>query len=132
MFRFVPLFVCCLALVAGCSGKAPDAGRANLETLAQYYNMYTGENKGAAPPDEASFKKYLAAKKVTDADKLFVSPRDQQPYKVKYGGKSGPDYTSKGLVTPDQAANQTIIAEEQTGVGGKRLAAYNSGVVKEI
>jgi len=124
--------LCLFALfcLAGCS-HGPDPGIKNLELLAQYYNQYASEHRSMAPPDEATFKQYLSTKNVADADKLFVSPRDKQPYKIKYGVSTAPDY-SKGLVTPDQAGNQIVIAEEQTGVGGKRQAAYNSGVIKEV
>ena len=113
--------------------RRADPSQVNLSTLIQYYNMYTNEHDGTVPPDEGAFKAFLAEKKVPDADKLLISPRDKQPYKIKYGVApvTPTSKTSKGLVPPDKSDNQAIIAEEQTGVGGKRMIIYNSGVIKE-
>jgi hypothetical protein len=130
-FLSAAIFVSVLSL-SGCSGTAqPDPAQANLEHFAQYYNQYVGEHQGKSPPSEDALKQFLAAKKVPDLDKLFISPRDNQPYRIKYSGSASPDY-SKGLVAPNQAENQVIIAEEQTGAGGKRWVAYNTGVIKEV
>lgn len=118
--------------LAGCSTPQPDPAKTNLQLLVQYYNQYAGEHQGKPPPNEEAFKQYLAAKKIADSDKLFISPRDNQPYKITYGGPSSTNQPAGPLVPPDQSANQVIVAEEQTGVGGKRLVAYNSGVVKEV
>ena len=117
--------------LCGCSTPQPDPAKVNLLLLLQYYNQYTAAHQGKAPPNEDALKQFLAEKKVSDSDNLLVSPRDKQPYKITYGVSTAPD-TSKGLLPPDQAANPVVIAEEQTGVGGKRLAVYNSGVVKEV
>ena len=126
----VALLIVVLPL-SGCSTPQPDPAKENLIQFVHYYNMYAGEHQGKAPPSEDAFKQFLAAKKVTDSDKLFTSPRDNQPYKITYGVTTAPD-PSKSSLPPDQAANQVIVAEEQTGAGGKRLVAYNSGVIKEV
>src|SRR3954454_5892981 len=80
----------------GCSGPpAPNAPeRVPLRHLAVLYGKYRNAHRGNPPRDEAEFKQFitgldapqLAAAGVTAAevDTLFVSPRDGQPYDVRY------------------------------------------------
>ena len=52
-------------------------------------------------------------------DKLFTSPRDNQPFEIAYrGGASG------GI--------SGLVAWEKTGSGGKRFVADSLGKVEEI
>jgi hypothetical protein len=120
-------------LLLGCRGKG-NPSRNNLQTIIQYYNMYTSEHEDKPPADEAAFKAFLAEKKVADIDQLLTSPRDNKPYKINYGAKAKEGLKKPtGLVPPDMVGTaKAIIAEEQSGAGGKRLVAYTTGVIEEV
>ena len=127
------LFLGLTLLFVSCSSAPPvDSARTNLQILADNYMKYVSEHNGKSPAKEADFKAFLVIKKVENGDQLFTSSRDQQPFKIKYGiEKASLDY-SKGLVPADQAENKMVIIEEQTGLKGKRLVAYNSGSIAEL
>ena len=103
----------------------------NLKALAVFYGQFTGQHRGQAPANEAEFKKYvqsLPAAQIqafgldpNSIDKVFVSPRDNEPYGVVYRSKSS---------TPGQAA--TMVIWEQKGSGGKHYVADALGKVEEI
>ena len=118
----------------GCSSPpAPNAPeRVPLRHLAILYGKYRNAHRGAPPRDEADFKKFitgldpaqLAAAGVTAAevDTLFVSPRDGQPYDVRYNDPppaAGPD-------------GPAAVVAEKVGKGGKRMVAYSTGQVDEV
>ena len=85
----------------GCSSHTdPDAAIAkvnttNLQRLANLYFTFQSAHEWHGPTDEAEFKKFLHEynpHKLTrigvdpnDLDKLFVSERDGQPFKIRYG-----------------------------------------------
>jgi hypothetical protein len=100
--RFVVLSGSLLAgLLVGCSSHTdPDAAIArvngtNMQRLANLYFTYQSQHDWHGPPDEADFKSYLHgynAHKLSRIgvdpnalDKLFVSERDGQPFKIRYG-----------------------------------------------
>jgi hypothetical protein len=120
--------------LAGCnSERQQPAEIKNLQLLASMYGRYTAMNKGKPPPDEASLRKFIAGLSADELaglgldsgnlDKLFVSPRDGQPYVVRYK-------TSASLPGPDGTV--PVIAYEQIGKGGKRLVARGTSQVEEI
>jgi hypothetical protein len=114
-----------LSLAAGCTSATTERpGHANLTSLAKYYGMYQGQNKGQTPPDEPKFKEFIAKRDSTaKLDELFVSPRDRQPYVVRYGLKVG---------VPDAKKGAPIIAYEKEGVGDKRMVARSTTQVDEL
>jgi hypothetical protein len=129
------LWAGCIAfLVVGCSSPQGPASpeRVPLRHLAILYGKYRNSHQGVPPKDEAQFKQYikslgasqLAAAGVSGAeiDTLFVSPRDGQPYEVRYN-------------TPppaDDGGGPAAVVVERTGKNGKRLVAYSTGKVEEI
>ncbi len=122
------------ALVLGC-GKSTavkfDESQARMKTLALLFAEFVGSNNGRLPADEAQLKTFIRQKRgqspaggaVANPDDLFVSARDGQPLVIKYGQKAG---------VPGRIAPSTIIAYEQTGVGGKRLVVLPTGGVAEL
>ena len=102
----------------------------NLKTLAVLYGRYVGSHRGKAPPGPEEFRKFikgmgkqqLEALKVTDPEKLFKSPRDNQPYVILYN-------VPAGVPGPQGAA---VIGYEKEGSGGKRYVAFNNGGVEEV
>src|SRR5260221_8926664 len=88
----VGLLMLPLSLI-GCRGaqgdNRSDAER-RLQTIAQAFTRYAGANKGATPTDEKALKAFInglsapekEGMKITDVDELFISPRDQKPFKV--------------------------------------------------
>jgi hypothetical protein len=126
--------VSALTLVGGCSQKNLDrptgATPQRMATLAACYSMYIGKHQGHLPNDEVALKSFvrsdcqyiLTKNGIADTDSIFVSDRDNNPLVVTYA-KDLPNHE----LTPE-----TIIAREQTGVGGKRLVVLPSGVVREF
>jgi hypothetical protein len=115
----------------GCSSPpAPNAPeRVPLRHLAILYGKYRNAHRGAPPRDEADFKKFItgldpaqlsaAGVSAAEVDTLFVSPRDGQPYEVRYND-------------PPQADRPAAVVAEKVGKGGKRMVAYSTGQVDEV
>ena len=129
-FRF-PAYACFLLFLLGVGcAKEPttvegDASE-RLRALARGINQYASSNRGKAPKDEETLKKFLARTMPNEsADDLLVSPRDGQPYVVLYGAE---------LSMPDPSSNQgwPPVAYEAEGVEGKRQVAFFSGGVEEL
>lgn len=129
------LLIGCIAFATvGCSSPQGPASpeRVPLRHLAILYGKYRNSHQGMPPKDEAQFKQYikslgasqLAAAGVSEAeiDTLFVSPRDGQPYEVRYS-KAPP---------ADDGSGPAAVVIEHTGKNGKRLVAYSIGKVEEI
>jgi hypothetical protein len=132
-YLVAPLALGCL-LAAGCGSRPPalNPEQAHLVNLSLACGLYMSKHQGAMPPNEASFKKFLetvpakerAARGVTgDVKSMFVSPRDNKPYVVRYGLKTS------GVPMPGK---EEVIAYEQTGSGGQRYVAFESGRTDEV
>jgi hypothetical protein len=116
-----------MLFAAGCGGVGGGQSAtedAHIKKLADVYVSYLAAHRGQRPADEAALKKFaktlnpqiLEVMKIDNADAIFTSPRDNQPYMVVYASKStGP-----------------LIAYEQQGVDGKRLVATREGAVQEL
>lgn len=121
-----------LAIASGCAQRESTQAQvaSNLKPLAVLYGKFTGSHRGRSPENEKEFKDYikslsesdLAALKISDAEKLFVSARDGQPYVVVYGGPKGPAGSS----------SSPVVVYEQVGVGGKRFVATALGAIEEV
>ena len=124
-----------LSVVVGCG----DKGRSNkaqegspLKPIAKFYGDYVRQHQGMPPAGEAEFKAFLKETKnaawlkeefkVTDIDKLLISPRDNKPFVIYYGTRSknaGP-------------GGALLVAYEQVGLEGKRFVASALGAVEEV
>lgn len=116
--------------IAGCTQKAPPPTQQeiHLKALAVCYGKYLASHRGQTPRTEAEFKAFveqLPREQIpgasTDLESLFVSPRDNEPYVVRYNLKQ----TTFGPSAP-------VVAYEKTGVEGKRYVANLLGAVEEV
>lgn len=89
------------AFVAGCSNgdnsesALANANGTNLQRLANLYIAYQTEHDWRGPQDEPAFKTFLKGVKAAtlerigidpnQIDALFISERDGQPFKIRYG-----------------------------------------------
>lgn len=117
------------AVGCGRGGSQPaPAAEVHLKSLAVFYGRYVQRHQGQTPSDEAAFKKFLAGLKPEErgalvkgnVDDLFLSPRDKQPYVVRY-------HAPVGAPGPKGAP---VIAYEQSGAAGKRYVANAVGAVE--
>src|SRR5688572_10887572 len=123
--RGIAGIVCPLIVLisAGCGGGAQQVAKeaSTLKPLMVLYGQFMGQHRGQPPASEEEFKAYVKSVDpnffqtfaVKDADALFISPRDSQPYAIIYGPASG----------PPGPGGQPVVAYEQQGVGGKRYVA---------
>jgi hypothetical protein len=130
----VLVFAVCLAfLSSACNQEKPmSETEKNLKALTVCYGRFISQNRGKGPPNEAEFKKFIRALPQetlgsvgvdsANVDKLFVSPRDNEPYGIAWnasGGAPGP-------------GGAPMIIWEQTGVNGKRFVSDFLGKIEEI
>ncbi|MBX9681750.1 MAG: hypothetical protein K2X38_23575 [Gemmataceae bacterium] len=124
MLRFLLFPLAAVLLTSpmcGCTPVSPPNHEPTLTQLVTYYGRYVGQNKGTPPPNEQALKDFV--KKVDanrNLDELMISPRDKQPYVVRYG------------VKPSMGGKQPVIAHEAVGVGGKKLVGFAAGEVREM
>jgi hypothetical protein len=113
-----------IVLAAGCRGASPPpAGHDQLATIAKYYGLYQGQHHGETPASEQKLKEFIRARdRSVNVESLFVSPRDQQPFVIRYGKK----------VAAPGPGGASIVAYEKAGVSGRRLVARCTVQVEEI
>lgn len=123
-----------LWLLSGCTSSGPEAdlqrnNKTNLQRLGNLYCEYQLQNGWEGPDDEESFREFigglpsealeLVGIEVANIDGLFVSERDEQPFRIRYEVKGSP-YSSQAVVF------------EEAGVDGVRSVAYTSGQIVEV
>jgi hypothetical protein len=118
-------------LSIGCGSRARPAapGEKNIRALAVFYGRYIGSHRGQPPANEAAFKAFVKSLKpediagmvdgATDAETLFISPRDKEPFVIRYGLRPGPG-------APE------VLIHEKNGLNGRRLVALGLGAVEEV
>jgi hypothetical protein len=123
----VVICVCCWQM--GCSSAIrpePEA-KARLSKVLKLYNAYVEKNK-KGPPNEQALRSF--AQKLTtqerdeyligeDLDNIFISPRDQQPFVIRYNLKLDPGGPTRA------------VAWEATGHAGMRFVALTNLYVEE-
>lgn len=119
-----------LLAVGGCAGSSdappePDA-KDRLERFYNLYRAYADKNK-KPPPSEDALREFAAKLSPQersdrligdDLEKIFVSPRDNEKFVVKYN------------VRPEPAVNRAV-AWEAKGSQGLRYVALTMGYVVE-
>jgi hypothetical protein len=139
------------AFAAGCGGSAVSTGtvteaQTNLQSISVAYMKFIQKHNMTPPKSEDEFKtwvKSLPAKeledmRIKDKEKVFISPRDNQPYVIVPNvampgagmGSSGGSPPAKGEGGPPRNAGTgkpPVVAYEKTGVGGKRMIAFLMG-----
>jgi len=122
------ILLCCLG-ASGCGRSAPrePEAKVRLAKLHRLYQVYVEKNKHGPPNEEAlrAFGHKLSPKERDeyligdDLDTIFISPRDNQKYVLKYNLRLDPG-----------AASQAV-AWEATSQNGKRYVALSIGYIEE-
>jgi hypothetical protein len=124
-------------LLVGCIGHTdnPDSAIAsvnatNLQRLANLYFTYQSRHEWRGPANEAEFKSFLRGynpRKLTRIgvdpnaiDELFISERDGEPFKIRYG-----------VVGSAMGCNEPVIFEA-TGDGERRLVGFLNMQQREV
>jgi hypothetical protein len=134
---FAALCGCLLTgVLIGCSSRTdPDSAIArvngtNIERLANLYFTFQSQHEWRGPADEAEFKSFL--KKYNPSklsrigvdpnalDKLFISERDDQPFKIRYGVRG----SAMGSSAP--------VIFEAAGDGNRRLVGFLDMQQREV
>jgi hypothetical protein len=128
------LLVACCAV--GCGGDDDGAGAlaeanaSNIQRLTNLYFTFQANNDFRGPKDEAEFKAFLTGYNPEKLKRigidpatiaaLFVSERDNQPFKIRYGVRG----SAMGSTEP--------VVFEATGVDGKRQVGFLSFTQREV
>ena len=120
-------------LISGCgSGKSDvpvgDAAE-NIRKLALAYVEYAAANQGVGPADKSTLAKFLAKDNLIsdeEAQAFFVSPRDKQPYVIRWRKRP------MGNPVGNNPPQPNIIIFESTGADGTRYVADGRLSVKEL
>lgn len=132
-----PLLALALALLtlSGCGGNKGDAMIAanndtNIKRLGTMYGFFHLKNQFKGPKDEAEFKRFigeqdssrleLAGISGSKVDDLFLSERDKQPFKIRYG------------VNTQLRGPSLPVIFEANGAEGKRQVAFTGGSMQEV
>lgn len=136
--NFRNLFVVALLAVGittGCSGpEASDvlaeANSNNLKRLANLYEAYQSRHNWSGPASEEEFKSFLKnwnPKKLSNIgvdpakiDELFISSRDGEPFKIRYG------------VPGHIMGSQEPVIFESVGVDGMRRVGFLNMEQREV
>jgi hypothetical protein len=138
--RYLPpgLAFCILSIgfLFGCSrGTDPESAiaavnRQNIQRLANLYFAYQMKHEWQGPPDEQAFKEFLRgynANKLARIgidpnaiDDLFISERDGQPFKIRYG------------ITGSAMGSSEPVIFEVEGGGGRRMVGFLNMVQREV
>ena len=120
------LLVAIAAGLTGCSSSevVTTTDDAHIKQVAVLYGQFIGMNKGKPPADEKAFKTFvqqnLTARQSTDTvETVLTSPRDKQPYVLRYGVLAGTD-------------KPAVVVYEQTGKNGKRFVGLSHGGTEEV
>ncbi len=110
-----------LLLQSGCQQSQKPAEEARPSQLAIFYGRYISMNKGQSPANERELKEFIKKIDATiNVDDIFVSPRDKEPYVVRY---------KIGAAMPGAAV---VTVHETTGANGKKMVGLTTGEVKLV
>lgn len=130
-----PLFFTLAAalVVTGCGSKSAvpvgDAAE-KIRKLALGYVQYAATNRGIGPANQETLAKFMVERNgltKEEADACFVSPRDNQPFVVRWGQRP----MGSGPVGPDPP-KPAIIVHESTGADGTVYVANGQVSVTEL
>jgi hypothetical protein len=125
-----------VASIPGCSTSVnpEDAVAAsnsnNIQRVANLYLAYQTENNWIGPPDEAAFKDFIRGLSPnilsrisvdpTKLDQVFVSDRDNQPFKIRY------------KVVGNMRGSGEPVVYESEGVDDKRMVGFLNNSQREV
>lgn len=115
-----------LIVLAGCGGsnlpELADLNNSNIRRVHSVYKMYMKAHDFKGPKNEAELKQHCAEDNTakvliermgldpTQLDDIFISERDGEPFKIRWGLSGLPDHA---------------IVFESVGVEGKRMVALS-------
>ncbi len=132
---FVLAFLLLVATLSGCGGNKGNEMIAanndtNIKRLGTMYGFFHLRNQFRGPKNEDEFKKFigeqdasrlaLAGISTSNVAELFVSERDQQPFKIRYG------------VNTQLRGPSLPVIFEANGLEGKRQVAFTGGSIEEV
>ena len=124
-----------IALSLGCGESDPAdllaaANDTNIKRLSNLYEAFQSRHNWRGPKSEEDFKDFLKSwnpKKLTNIgvdpnaiDDVFISGRDSEPFKVRYG--------VPGHIMGSDAA----VVFEATGVDGQRMVGFLNMTTREV
>lgn len=125
-----------LVALAGCGGggdgnaKLAELNSNSMQRLANLYFTFQLENDLRGPKDEAELRKFIVgipAEKLArvgvdpgEIDVLFVGPRDNQPFKIRYGVRGSAMGSSEPVIF------------EAVGVDGRREVGFLNMTQREV
>lgn len=135
----IALLITAISLAVGSSGcrrsvspqdALAQANETNIQRMANLYFTFQSKHDWVGPADEAQLKQFIKTynpdklKRIgvdpAETDKLFVSDRDGQPFKIRYGVRG----SIMGSTEP--------VVFEATGVDGKRLVGFLNMTSREV
>lgn len=136
LFSRLPGIFCAavaIGMMGGCGGAKSDVpvgdAAENIRKLTLAYVQYAGAHGGKGPADKKALAKAVADDNlitVEEAEKFFVSPRDNQPYVIRWSQR--PMGRPEGPNPP----KPNILIFETTGADGTRYVADGQMSVKEL
>ncbi len=137
LMRFVILCGCLFeGLLTGCSSRTdPDSAIArvngtNTQRLANLYFTFQSQHEWLGPADEAEFKSFLhkynphklgrIGVDPNALDKLFISERDEQPFKIHYG------------ILGSAMGSSAPVIFESAGDGKRRMVGFLDMQQREV
>jgi hypothetical protein len=133
---WLALVLGCISLsLSGCLGSKADrlayqANSTNVKRLSNLYNYYQNANAFKGPKNEEDFKNFINSQgkerlervgvTYTNVDELFVSERDRQPFRIRYGINT----RVRGPAIP--------VIFESAGVGGTIQVGFTTGQTEEV
>lgn len=144
MFRTLHFLTLPLVLLTlGCSNPADSKIRelnaTSIQRLANTYTFYQARNSYKGPKDEEALREFIASPQnqkgferagidVSDVDALFISPRDEEPFKIKYG------MAGSTLGFKDAIIFESVGVEDEimVGFGGGRTELMSPDEADEL
>jgi len=133
------LQVSCVAIVlmAGCGESAAPkmvSVESSISGLARLYGEYASRHQQVGPPDEATFRSFIESLPAPQREAMGlgqweqarISPRDNQPYEIRYGLRPLQVQQGRGW------NGQAIVIHERQGAGGRRWVATGMGATAEL
>ncbi len=115
---FAGLMLLAVVALSGCTANEPEPNKVvsstNLGILYRAYIEYSNE-KQVPPDNESDLEPYIEQDLF---DSVFVSPRDNKPYKIYWGTQL--DFS--------RHSNTQVIAHEQDGSNGTRCLITAHGL----
>lgn len=123
-----------LIAVTGCHRATVADGTGDtvvaMRRLTLAYSQYAAQNRGMGPANQAALVKFIMQHdRISQdaAEAFFVSPRDKQPYIVRWGRRP----LGAAILGPDPPTPEILVVEA-TALGGQRFVADGQGTVQQI